>query len=114
MIASPMRRLIDELSFCARVVVTILIAATTLFVIALDEPAVITALVQAYAHKAASDQSISLTVRARHTGVSATALTIKSRHLTIAPEAQDTTSYRFKPAPLKMPMSALGHKRKCS
>jgi hypothetical protein len=46
MIASQMRRLIDELSFCARVVVIILIAATTLFVIALDEPAVITALVE--------------------------------------------------------------------
>jgi len=46
MIASPMRRLIDELSFSARVVVIILIAATTLFVIALDEPVVITALVE--------------------------------------------------------------------
>jgi hypothetical protein len=46
MIASPIRRLIDELSFCARVVVIILIAATTLFVIALDEPTVITALVE--------------------------------------------------------------------
>jgi|SoimicMinimDraft_9_1059737.scaffolds.fasta_scaffold758170_1 hypothetical protein len=46
MIASPMRRLIDELSFSARVVVIILIAVTTLFVIALDEPVVITALVE--------------------------------------------------------------------
>jgi hypothetical protein len=46
MIASPMRRLIDGLSFRVRVVVTVLIVATTLFVIALDEPAVITALVE--------------------------------------------------------------------
>ena len=46
MIASPMRRFIDELSFSARVVVIILIAATTLFVIAWDEPVVITALVE--------------------------------------------------------------------
>jgi hypothetical protein len=41
-----MRRLIDELSFSARVVVIILIAATTLFIIAWDEPVVITALVE--------------------------------------------------------------------
>ena len=46
MIASPMRRFIDGLSFSARVVVIILIAATTLFVIAWDEPVVITALVE--------------------------------------------------------------------
>ena len=46
MIASPMRRFIDELSFSARVVVIILIAATTLFVIAWDEPVVIAALVE--------------------------------------------------------------------
>jgi hypothetical protein len=36
---------------------------------------------QAYAHKAASDQSISLTVRACHAGVSATDLPIKSRRM---------------------------------
>ena len=46
MIVSPMRPFIDELSFSARVVVIILIAATTLFVIAWDEPVVITALVE--------------------------------------------------------------------
>jgi hypothetical protein len=46
MISSPMRRLIDELSFSARVVVIVLIAATTLFIIAWDEPVVITALVE--------------------------------------------------------------------
>ena len=46
MIASPMRRFIGELGFSARVVVIILIAATTLFVIAWDEPVVITALVE--------------------------------------------------------------------
>src|ERR1700732_3753187 len=36
---------------------------------------------QAYAHKAASDQSISLTVRACHAGVSAAPLPIKSRRM---------------------------------
>jgi hypothetical protein len=41
-----MRRWLDDLSLRARVVLTILIAATTLFVIALDEPPVITALVE--------------------------------------------------------------------
>ena len=44
MIASPMRRLIDELSFRVRVVLTILIVATASVIVAWDEP-VITALV---------------------------------------------------------------------
>jgi hypothetical protein len=42
----PDASIYHELSFSARVVVIILIAATTLFVIALNEPAVITALVE--------------------------------------------------------------------
>ena len=66
---------------------------------------------QACAHKAVSNQSISLTVRACHAGVFATALPIKSP-ASLSPPRLKTRHLAV--APLKMPSSASGQKRKCS